>query len=111
MYSTEQIVNGIINYADSEVMHKLPTTGKWVIGTAIGIASNKASKIIDNLKSNPIVVALDIIDENGNIDVDTVLQAMKQSADHYGNVSLEVPMVGKLTFSSSDIDMLKSYIQ
>lgn len=110
-YSTEQVINGIINYADNEVMHKLPTTGKWIMGTVIGIASNKASKVIDNLKSNPIIVALDIIDENGNIDADTLLQAMKESANHYGNVTLEVPMVGKLTFSSSDIDMLKSYIQ
>ena len=110
-YSTEQVINGLINYADSEVMIKLPTTSKWIMGTAIGVMSNKTSKIIDKLKDNPIVDILGIVDENGNIDIDTLIQAMKESASKYGNVTVEVPLVGKLTFTSNDFDMLRSYIQ
>lgn len=110
-YSTDQVVRGIINYADNEVMVKLPTTAKWVMGTIIGIASTKSTQVIENLKHNPIVNALGVVDEAGNIDVDTIILSMKDAAEKYGNLTLDVAMLGKMTFSAADIDRLRSYIQ
>lgn len=109
-YSSDQVVNGIIRYADAEVMSKLPTSGKWVMGTALVLASNKIPLVIETLKENPIVNMLGIVDDNDNIDVDSLMMAMKKAADQYGSVTLEVPLVGKLMFSGEDIDHLKAYI-
>lgn len=109
-YSAEQVINGIINYADAEVMGKLPTSGKWVMGTAIGLATNKAGNVIDTLRDNMIVKMLGIVDEEGNVDVDTLISAMKDAANKYGKLVVEVPLVGKLTFATSDIDSLRNYI-
>lgn len=110
-YNTEQIVKGIMRYADSEVMEKLPTSGQWIVGTFINLASDKVSNVAESLTENPIVKMLDIVDEDGLVDVDTLTEAIKSSADRYGKVTIEVPLVGKLTFSASDIDRLRTYIQ
>lgn len=109
--NSEQVVQGLINYADNEIMNKLPSTGKWIMGTAIGLAAGKAHETIDALSENTIVKMLGVIDEDGLIDVDALIGAMKSSADRYGNLSVDVPMIGKLTFSSSDVDNLKIYMR
>lgn len=109
-YNSDQVINGIIMYADNEVIGMLPTSGKWIMGTAIGLASNKAANMVEVLKDNAIVKMLDIVDNDGMIDVDTLISAMKNAADKYGKLTVDVPMIGKLTFNSSDIDRLKSYI-
>lgn len=109
-YTIERVMQGIIDYADAEVMGKLPTSGKWVMGTVIGMASHKARTVADSLKENPIISMLDIIDENDMIEVEDLLDALKTSADRYGNLTLEVPMVGRMTFTSSDVDHLRNYI-
>lgn len=109
-YTVERVMQGIINYADAEVMGKLPTSGKWVMGTVIGMASNKARNVVDSLKENPIVSMLGIVDEDDMIDVEEFLSALHSSADKYGNLILDVPLVGRMTFTSSDVDHLRNYI-
>lgn len=109
-YSSDVVIQGIINYADNEIMNKLPTSGKWIVGTAMGLGSGKLIKVLDEVKDNKIVKMLDIVDENGNIDVDSLISAMKEAANKYGKMTVEIPMVGRLSFSSSDIDDLRRYI-
>lgn len=110
-YSAEQVINGLISYADNEVMGKLPTTGKWFMGTGIALASNKVSNVVDAMIDNTIVKMLGIVDEDRNIDVDTLISAMKESAEKYGKLTVNVPLVGNLTFSSDDVERLKNYIR
>lgn len=109
--NAEQVIQGVVNYADNEVMAKLPTSGKWVVGTAMYIASNKAHNVVDTLSNNMIVKMLGVVDDDGMIDTDMLITAMKTAADKYGNLSVDVPMIGRLTFSSSDIDNLGLYMR
>lgn len=109
-YTSEQIINGLLNYADTEVMTKLPTSGKWVMGTAIMLASNKIPIIVDNLKESPVVKMLGIVDEEDNIDADALINAMRSASEKYGSMTLDVPLVGRLTFNSNDIERLKTYL-
>lgn len=108
--SAEQVVNGIIKYADAEVINKLPTSGKWIVGTGIGLASNKVANVIEVLKENAVVRMLGIIDDSGCIDVDALTASMKASADKYGKLTVEVPLVGRMSFTASDIDTLRNHI-
>lgn len=109
-YTVDQVMTGIINYADSEIMGKLPTSGKWIMGTAIGLATTKTNNIVDALRENAIAKMLGIIDDNGNVDVDALIGAMRQAADKYGKVSFDIPMIGTMTFSASDVDRLRTFI-
>lgn len=109
-YSTDTVVQGIINYADNEIMNKLPTSGKWIVGTVIGLGSGKIANIIEELKGNRMVRMLEIVDDSGDIDVDALASAMHNAAERYGKLTLDVPMIGQMSFSSADIDELRRYI-
>lgn len=109
-YTADQVMRGIVDYVDAEIMGKLPTSGKWIMGTAIGVATSKAASVAEMLKDNAIAKMLDVVDEDGNIEVDELMTALKSSAEKYGNLSVDVPLMGRMTFSSADVDRLKSYI-
>lgn len=111
MVTKEQFKNGLLRYIDGEVMPALPTTGKWVAGAAVTLASSKFDKILNDFASNPMIKALNIIDpETGMINAEEVLDALRQSAEKYGTVQLDIPLVGILGFKAVDVDKLKSYV-
>lgn len=110
MVTKEQFVNGILVYLDKEVMPALPTIGKWGIGAGIILAKNQADTIVSNLTQNSIVKTLGVVTESGEINIERLAAALKQSAQQYGNVQLNVPVIGILTFTPDDIDKVKHYI-
>lgn len=109
-YSPEQIMQGLMSYADNEVIPKLPTSSKWIMGTAIALGQNKVHDIMSALMENSIVKMLGIVDNDGMIDADALISAMQQASDKYGSVTMDIPLVGKLTFSSGDVKNIKKYI-
>jgi len=110
-YNSGQVVNGIMRYADSETMPHLPVIGKWIAGTGIGVLSDKVGEIASEFEHNTIAIKLGMVDENGFWDVDDILGHMRQSADKYGKAYVEIPIIGKMSFTASDIDTLKMYIE
>ena len=111
MYNQEQIINGLINYTENEIISKMPTVGKIVDGNVVGIGMKNIDGIITNLKTNPLIKTLGVIDESGMIDVDTILDSLKQSAVKYGNVIIKLPYMGDLTLTAQDVDLLRNYIR
>lgn len=110
MVTKEQFFNGMISYADNEVIPFLPTSAKWGLGALAVIVRKRYDKLLDEISSNAIVRSLDIINENGLIDIDTLYEALKSSSSKYGKMQITFPVIGTLTFSESDIDSLKNYI-
>ena len=108
--NADQIIKGIMNYADSEVIEKLPTMGKWVVGTGIGMLSDKANDVVMSLQSNSLLKKIGIVDQDGMMDVDIIAKHMKESAEKYGKAYIDVPLLGSMAFSASDIETLKNYI-
>ena len=109
-YSSDQVLNGIMNYADHEVLQKLPTSGKWILGTGIGVMGAKANNVVVSLQNNSLVKTLGVVDEHGMWDVECVMREMKEAAEKYGKVTMKIPFLGDISFDASDIDVLKSYI-
>lgn len=107
----EQVLNGLVQYVDHEVISNLPTAGKWILGTGIGIAMSKANDIVYELKDNTIIKAMGIVDEAGMFDEELIIKNMKESARRYGKMEISVPMIGRLSFDESDIDLLKNYLE
>lgn len=111
MYTAEQVLNGIIKYADNEVLSKLDTKGKIFLGTGITIAMQNASTILKQIPQNDIVKMLGIVDDGGQYDVDLVATHLKENAKKYGKIQFNIPVVGTLTFTPEDVDKLKDYIE
>lgn len=110
MVTKEQFVTGIMTYAEKEVIPHLSTAGKWGVGTFIVLMTAKTQTIINELTSNELIRMLDIVDENGLIDEVRLSKALVQSAERYGKLQVNIPVLGTLTFNSQDIEMLTLYI-
>lgn len=111
MVSVNQIEHGIANYLDAELMPQFSGNGleKVIAGTAVSLMLRRSGAVIDVYKDNPVVKMLGVIDDKGNIDVDTVSEELKKNMPKEG-VKVTVPVIGTLTFHKDDIDKLYNYI-
>ena len=111
LFTSEQVMNGLIQYIENEIISKMPTVGKIVFGTGIGLAMKNQSDFLNNLRNNQVLKMIGAINEEGLFDVDTIAECAKQSAEKYGNVVINIPYMGDITLTSKDIDLLKRYIR
>lgn len=111
MVTLAQVQNGIVKYLDAEITPKIPGWQKWVFGAAVGISLSKITNIFNALKENPFVKMLEVIDENDNIDIDTVYQEFRRQSQK-GSITFDVPLIGMpLTLNTTDVDKLYQMIK
>ena len=111
MVSVDKIEQGIANYLDAELMPQLKGNGieKVIVGTTASLLIRKTGTIIEGYKDNKLVKMLGIIDDNGAVDVDTLVEEVKKNIPKEG-IKVEVPILGTLTFHKDDVDKLYDYI-
>lgn len=111
MVSIDKIEKGLANYLDNEFMPQLKGNGieKVIVGTAASLFIHKTGAIIEGYKDNKIVKMLGIMNSEGDVDVDTLVKEVKKNIPKEG-FSIEIPIVGTLTFHEEDIDKLYDYI-
>lgn len=111
MVPVNKIEQGLASYLDAELMPSLPSSGiqKVLVGTAMSIMIKKSSTIVEELKSNSFVKMLGIIDDRGNVDIETLRTELKKNMPEDG-VKIEIPVVGVMTFTKDDIDTLYDHI-
>ena len=111
MNTSEQIVNGLMRYTDREIIPKMGTAGKWIIGTAAGMIGKRAGTIANGLQTNSIAKMIGAVNDDGLFDIDLIAEHMRNAADKYGNMQIELPMMGTMTFTSDDVEKAKRYIK
>lgn len=111
LFTSEQVMNGLIQYMENEIVSKMPTVGKIIVGTGIGLALKNQSDFLNNLRNNQVLKMIGAVNEEGLFDVDTIAECAKQSSEKYGNVVINIPYMGDITLTSKDIDLLKRYIR
>lgn len=107
MVNKGQIEKGIAAYLDNELMPQIHVE-PWkqaVLGTAASIMVKRVGTAVESLKSNPALSALGIVDKNGCIDIDILANEFKAKMPGEG-LKISVPLVGEVTFHSSDVDAL-----
>lgn len=111
MVSIDQIQKGIASYLDAELMPKLPQTGleRILIGTGASLLVKRNINKLDMLRQNPIIAAMGIFDDEGNVDIETLRDEVKKQMTDEG-IKYEAPIIGTLTFHKSDIDTLYNHI-
>lgn len=109
MVHKSKVLRGLANYVDAEIVSKMAGSWKaWVIGGAVGLAAARADALIGQLASNPMVAALGVI-EGENIDVDAVYTELLKQAQK-GSMTVEMPVVGPITFGVADVESLYRHI-
>lgn len=106
------IQKGVAAYLDKELMPLLndSTWKRVAAGTVISLAIARADQYIPILQENPFIKALGIMDEAGNIDLDTLVPEIKKNVPSEG-MKVDIPMLGTMTLHSSDVDKLHNYIK
>lgn len=109
MYNYDKVINGISKYIDSEIVSKLPGWKKWVLGSGMGMMLSNSSNIYEQLKNNEFIKMLNIIDTNGNVNVDALYIELKKQAQK-GSATIEFPMIGAFMLNEQDVDKLYNFI-
>ena len=115
MVNINQIKRGIANFADAEIINKIPcgTLKKTLFGTAVGLYINNLGNVINNVSSNPFIAALGIQDADHNIDIDKLAEELKKNIPDTG-LKIDLDFLGfhfgDMTLSKQDIETLRSRI-
>lgn len=111
MIHTDKVMAGLVSFLDNELIPKLPAKG-WqrpVCGTVIAMAHKHMHKLIDQYKTNPMLVGIGLFDEDGMVDIETVKTEFSKQLGAEG-MTIEFPLIGGITFHQTDVDKLYYYI-
>lgn len=110
MMKFEAVVDGINRYLDREIYINLNQAQELVARVVVGRINQNVNILKANLMSNGIVKTTGFIDSDGLVDVDALLDSVRKVIEEKGSVQIAVPMIGKLTFVPSDVEVLRDYI-
>lgn len=109
MYSYDRVINGITKYIDNEIVNKVPGWKRWLVGSGLGMMLSNSESIYHSIKDNEFVKMLNLIDQQGHINVDEIYKELKKQAQK-GSVDIELPMVGSFVLNEHDVDKLYGFI-
>lgn len=106
MVNLTQIELGLMNYIEAEIIAKAAPLQKFMTGTAVALAAPKFKKMILDYTNNPVMKTLEVVDENGMVDIDKVYTAAKEAYKKSGSIS-----AFGLVFDEKDLDKLYEHIK
>lgn len=105
----DQAMRGAVRFADNEIIPHLPG-GKGIgAGIALALIMDGGCSRILALREHPAVKLMQIMDEQGNIDLDRLYNAARPKFEN--KLTVSVPFIGELKFDQNDVDKLYKYIQ
>ena len=102
----DRVKNGMMKYIQEEIAEKAPAHMKFLIYTGTFLGTSKIENIFEKMKDNVIIQSLDIIDEDNEIDIETVYEAARKAMNKMGSVEY----LG-IRFNESDVDCLYNHIK
>lgn len=115
MASMAQVQRGIAAFIDAEIAPKLSGLTRIIVAGSGGIIASKLSGILNNSKYMSLLTGLSLIDESGDVDIDTIYAEFKRAVQQAGQVTFEIPIPFQppleMTFRDADLDRLYQYIR
>lgn len=113
MVTIKQIEAGAVKYIDAELAPQIPVNvqnGQLKKVAILACAAYTIHKRVQEYASHPTLAQMGAMDEDGNVDLDGLLDSAKQAMPDTG-VQIDVPILGPLTFFQKDLDNLAEYIK
>ncbi len=108
MVTVKQVQTGIVRYVDNDLLPHLDGMKKIGLGIYMGLASENIGAAIQKYKDHPAVSMLNVVTDDGMVDIDKVYSVAKPMFENKQGVDL--PLVGHVTFDKSDVEKLYRYI-
>jgi hypothetical protein len=110
-YSFEKVIDGLSKYINNNNLYSNMNDWQEMIARlAVGRVITNQSKIKDTLVNNAFIRSFDIMDEFGMVDVDSLSEELKREIARKEKFTVTIPIIGKLTFTPSDVDVLRNTI-
>jgi hypothetical protein len=109
-YEFEKVIEGISKYIDNEIYSGMNELQEFTARVFIGRLLTNPELAKHSLINNGFIRTFGIVDEEGNIDVDTLAEDIKREVSRKGKITFSIPMFGKWTFEPSDVDVLRDTI-
>lgn len=106
----ETVLDGVNRYIDSEIYPGLNDLQEFLARLVIGRINQSADGIKSMLMTNGFARTLCLIDTDGMVDIDRLCADVRRELERKGSMEVEIPMVGKIKFTASDVDVLRSHI-
>ena len=102
----DRVVNGIVKYLDREVYVGMNDWQEMLARIAVSRIIGNRDALRNAVVSNPFVKTFGIVDENGDVDVDSLVRDIKEQIERKGKFEVSIPMFGRFAFTSADVDKL-----
>lgn len=109
MVTIDKVKSGAAQWIDRELLPKMSGLSRWVFGALGTGVVLKLDKLADNVRSNPVVSAMGIIDDNNMVDVDMLYQLIMPQAEKCP-AEISLPGVGTVRITADDVRNLYTYI-
>ena len=106
----DQAMRGILRFFDTVASPHMDEVRSFVAGVGLSLLADGSKEQLLVLRDNPWVKAMQIMDEQGDIDIDRLYNKARPRLDGR-KLPIKIPFIGKLTFVAEDIDNLYKYIQ
>lgn len=112
MVSIDKIEQGMALYLDEELMPQLQKDGveRVLVGTAASLLIRRLGTVAEEYRDSRFVKILGIMDESGDVDVDVLVEEVKKNISKEG-FTIDVPVLGAMTFHKEDVDKLYTCIK
>ena len=102
----EKVVNGILKYMDAEIYAGMNDLQEMAARIAVSRLVRNSDNLKKMLMNNAFVKTFAIIDDNGDVDIEGLMEDIKDQIDRKGKLTISIPMFGTFSFVPSDVDKL-----
>ena len=102
----ESVIDGINKYIDKEIYSGLNDLQEFAARLVVGRINSNQAVVKNFLMNNGFMKTLGIVDYEGMVDVEQLLSEIREEIERKGSLKVEIPLIGTLTFKSSDVDTL-----
>ena len=114
----EQILDGISGYLHDEILPKMGQDKALQIGLAVAANMVKNGRLVDAVFENGMIMALLEENEDGEYEIDGLLDGLKESMEMYGALPLEIPAIpliaprgATIKLNAADIGKIRQRIE
>ncbi len=106
----QKVQNGLAKFIDTELVNHLDGWQKIGFGAVSALVIKNLPTTIKQYAHHPAIAMLGVIDEDLNIDIDALHDAVM---DHFSTEGeyINVPMLGRLKITKQDVESLYKYIK
>ena len=102
----KKVIYGINRYMNDNIYEGMADWQEVLARTFIGTVTGNEEQLAANILNNGFLKTFAIIDEEGMIDVKTLLVLLQKEIENKERLSIKIPMLGKFTFVPEDVNLL-----